>query len=295
MEKNAENNELGNPFAVVRKESGTVYELVPNSHKTVQPVALLRLSVFTPVSPKNKGKRDFQIDASEELSSLEVARQEGYSNIKIQGAKLNMSTDFKTWIGIISAFSTYGFSSEKINLPFVEFAKLCGIKSVDIKARLRTRLHDSLFNISSLTLAFSSKDGQKSMITHLVHSAVLDIKNDTVEIIGDKRLWELYRYDHKVLLGLKALAELAKKEAAQSLYIYFESMPSGTLFISMKRLRERLAMESPVNVQNQIIRRALADLEKIGYLSYSETKKGREIQFIIFERHPKLKSLDIIE
>ncbi|PLR29506.1 protein RepA, partial [Chimaeribacter californicus] len=162
-----------------------------------------------------------------------------------------------------------------------------------IKSRLRTRLHDSLFNISSITLAFSSKDGQKSMITHLVQSAVLDMKSDTVEIVGDKRLWELYRYDHKVLLGLKALAELAKKEAAQSLYIYLESMPAGTLFISMKRLRERLALESPTNVQNQIIRRALADLEKIGYLSYSETKKGREIQFIIHARHPKLRSLEV--
>ncbi|PLR29726.1 protein RepA, partial [Chimaeribacter californicus] len=80
MEKDPQNNDLPSPFSVVKRESGTVYELVPNSNKTVQPVALLRLSVFTPVSPRDKGKRDFLIDASEELSSLEVARQEGYSN-----------------------------------------------------------------------------------------------------------------------------------------------------------------------------------------------------------------------
>jgi len=76
------------PFAINKKVSGESYELTPNSNKTVQPVALLRLSVFTPVSPKEKGKRDFLIDASEELSSLEVARQEGYTNIKIQGAEV---------------------------------------------------------------------------------------------------------------------------------------------------------------------------------------------------------------
>lgn len=221
------------PFAIIKKDSGTAYELIPNGSKTVQPVALLRLSVFTPVSPREKGKRDFQIDASEELSeelsSLEVARQEGYTNIKIQGAKLVMSTDFKTWIGIISAFSKYGYSSDKITLPFSEFARMCGLKPTDINGRARNRLSDSLFNLSSVTLSFRSKDGKRSLITHLVQRAVLDMESDVVDIVGDPSLWELYRYDHKVLLGLKALSELSRKEAAQSptaqsLYVYFESM-----------------------------------------------------------------------
>ncbi|MDF7662767.1 protein RepA [Erwiniaceae bacterium L1_54_6] len=283
--------DINHPFSIVKKDSETVYLLEPNSNKTVQPVALLRLSVFTPVAPKEKGKRDFLIDASEELSSLEVARREGYTDIKIQGAKLSMSTDFKTWIGIIMAFTTYGYSSETIKLPFTEFAKMCGIKSSDLNARSRKRLHDSLFSISSVTLAFSSKDGKKSMFSHLVQSAVLNMNTDTVEITADKNLWELYRYDHKVLLGLKALSELSRKEAAQSLYIYFESMPGGTLFISMKRLRERLAMGSPVKLQNSIIRRAMADLKKIGYIDFTELKKGREIQFVINSRSPKLQAL----
>lgn len=150
--------DINNPFTIVKKDSETVYLLEPNSNKTVQPVALLGLSVFTPVAPKEKGKRDFLIDVSDELSSLEVAKREGYTDIKIQGAKLSMFTDFKTWIGIIMAFSTYGYSSETIRLPFTEFAKMCGIKSADLNARSRKRLHDSFFSISSVTLAFSSKD-----------------------------------------------------------------------------------------------------------------------------------------
>ncbi|MDR6352598.1 RepB family plasmid replication initiator protein [Pantoea sp. SORGH_AS_0659] len=291
MEKNIESNELDHPFSVIRRDNGTAYQLIPNGNKTVQPVALLRLSVFTPVAPKDKGKRDFLIDATEELSSLEVARQEGYTNIKIHGAKLSMSTDFKTWVGIISAFSNYGYGSEKITLPFTEFAKMCGIKSADLNNRSRKRLHDSLFNVASVTLAFTSKDGKKSMVTHLVQRAAMNMHTDTVEIVGDPSLWELYRYDHKVLLGLKALSELSRKETAQSLYIYLESMPAGTLYISMKRLRERLAMESPIKLQNSIIRRALADLAKIGYLDYTEIKKGREIMFIMHGRSPKLQAL----
>ena len=282
------NNEIVSPFAVTKKDSDTVYELTPNSNKTVQPVALLRLSVFTPVSPRERGKRDFLIDASDELSSLEVARREGYTDIKIQGAKLNMSTDFKTWVGIISAFSVYGFTSEKITLPFTEFARMCGLRPTDINQRARKRLFDSMFNLSSVTLSFRSKDGKKAMVTHLVQKAKLDTDTDQVEMVGDPNLWELYRYDHKVLLGLKALGELSRKEAAQSLYIYFESMPSGTLFVSLKRLRERLAMQSRVCDQNVVVRRAMADLVSIGYLEFSEVKKGREVQFIINSRSPKL-------
>ena len=276
------------PFAIKKKDSGESYELTPNSNKTVQPVALLRLSVFTPVSPKEKGKRDFLIDASEELSSLEVARQEGYTNIKIQGAKLGMSTDFKTWIGIISAFSKYGYTSEKITLPFSEFARMCGLRPTDINGRARNRLSEALFNLSSVTLSFRSQDGKRSLVTHLVQRAQLDMDTNMVEIVGDPSLWELYRYDHKVLLGLKVLSALSRKESAQSLYVYFESMPAGTLYVSMKRLRERLAMESQVKDQNATIRRAMKDLKNIGYLDYNEAKKGREIMFIVDSRSPWL-------
>ena len=274
------------PFAIKKKDSGESYELTPNSNKTVQPVALLRLSVFTPVSPKEKGKRDFLIDASEELSSLEVARQEGYTNIKIQGAKLGMSTDFKTWIGIISAFSKYGYTSEKITLPFSEFARMCGLRPTDINGRARNRLSEALFNLSSVTLSFRSQDGKRSLVTHLVQRAQLDMDTNMVEIVGDPSLWELYRYDHKVLLGLKVLSALSRKESAQSLYVYFESMPAGTLYVSMKR--QRLAMESQVKDQNATIRRAMKDLKNIGYLDYNEAKKGREIMFIVHSRSPRL-------
>lgn len=288
MDKIIDNIDLDSPFIIVRKESGERYELTPSTNKTVQPIALLRLSVFTPVSPKEKSKRDFLVDASDELSSLEVARQEGYTDIKIQGARLNMSTDFKTWVGIISTFSRYGYSNDKITVSFSEFARMCGLRPTDINSRARSRFYESFFNISSVTLAFRSQDGKKALVTHLVQRATFNIEKDEIELIGDPSLWELYRYDHKVLLGLKALSELARKEAAQSLYVYFESMPVGTLYVTMKRLRQRLDMSSKINEQNRIIRKALQDLRQIGYLDYSEVKKGREIQFIIHSRSPKL-------
>lgn len=288
FDNSCKNNELNNPLLVTNASEGTSYELVANSAKTVQPVALLRLSVFTPVAPKERGKRDFEIDASEELSSLELAKAEGFTNIKIQGMKLNMSTDFKTWIGIVQAFSKYGFSSEKVELSFHEFAEMCGLRPTDINHRARFRLQESMANLGSVMISFSDKSRKKFTMTHLVQRAILDEGRDVVELVGDPAMWELYRYDHKILVSLKALKELSRKEAAQSLYIYFESMPPGTLYISMKRLRERLALSTPARTQNQIIRRAMNDLERIGYVKFQEVKKGRDIQFQIFSRSPKL-------
>lgn len=47
-------------------------------------------------------------------------------------------------------------------------------------------------------------------------------------------------------------------------------------------------MESQVKDQNATIRRAMKDLKSIGYLDYNETKKGREIMFIVHNRSPRL-------
>lgn len=54
---------------------------------------------------------------------------------------------------------------------------------------------------------------------------------------------------------------------------------------TMKRLRERLAMESQVKDQNATIRRAMKDLKSIGYLDYNETKKvGKSCSLFITAR-----------
>ena len=87
-------------------------ELTVNSNNTVQPVALMRLGVFVPKPSKSKGESK-EIDATKAFSQLEIAKAEGYDDIKITGPRLDMDTDFKTWIGVIYAFtpSSYRFRS----------------------------------------------------------------------------------------------------------------------------------------------------------------------------------------
>jgi Fe2+ or Zn2+ uptake regulation protein len=128
-----------------------------------------------------------------------------------------------------------------------------------------------------------------------VQSAFYDTKKDIVILQADPKLFELYEFDHKVLLQLKAINALKRRESAQALYTYIESLPKNPAPISLARLRNRLNLRSPVFSQNQTVRRALEQLKEIGYLDYSEVQKGRNVSFIVHNRNPKLKIIKNVE
>lgn len=109
------------------KSSGELVTLTPNNNNTVQPVALMRLGVFVPTlkSLKNSKKNTLsRTDATEELTRLSLARAEGFDKVEITGPRLDMDNDFKTWVGIIHSFARHNVIGDKVELPFVEFAKL---------------------------------------------------------------------------------------------------------------------------------------------------------------------------
>lgn len=269
--------------------------LTPNNNNTVQPVALMRLGVFVPTlkSLKNCKKNTLsRTDATEELTHLTLARAEGFDRVEITGPRLDMDNDFKTWLGIIHSFSRCNMIGGKVELPFVEFAKLCGIPSSQSSRRLRERISPSLRRIAGTVLSFSRTDEKhtREYITHLVQSAFYDTERDIVQLQADPRLFELYQFDRKVLLQLKAINALKRRESAQALYTFIESLPRDPAPISLARLRTRLNLKSPVFSQNQTVRRAMTQLREIGYLDYTEIQRGRTTFFCIHYRRPRLKA-----
>lgn len=107
---------------------------------------------------------------------------------------------------------------------------------------------------------------------------------------ADPRLFELYQFDRKVLLQLKAINALKRRESAQALYTFIESLPRDPAPVSLARLRARLNLKSPVFSQNQTVRRAMEQLREIGYLDYTEIQRGRTKFFYIHYRRPRLKA-----
>ena len=282
-------------FEEVDKSSGDVVTLTPNSNNTVQPVALMRLGVFVPTlkSLKNSKKNTLsKTDATEELTRLSLAKAEGFDKVEITGPRLDMDNDFKTWVGIIHSFARYNVIGDKVQLPFVEFARLCGIPSSQSSRRLRERISPSLKRIAGTVISFSRTTDKhtKEYITHLVQSAYYDTEKDIVQLQADPRLFELYEFDKKVLLQLKAINALKRRESAQALYTFIESLPKDPAPISLARLRTRLSLRSPVFSQNQTVRRAMEQLREIGYLDYTEFNRGRAVFFSVHYRRPKLKA-----
>lgn len=88
-------------------------------------------------------------------------------------------------------------------------------------------------------ISFSRTDEKhtREYITHLVQSAYYDTERDIVQLQADPRLFELYQFDRKVLLQLKAINALKRRESAQALYTFIESLPRDPAPISLARLR----------------------------------------------------------
>lgn len=282
---------IAESFSEQDKATGSVVALVPNSNNTVQPVALMRLGLFVPTLKSTARGRTGQMasmDVTDELKQLSLVRSEGYENIRITGARLDMDNDFKTWVGIIHAFARYKVLGDTVTLPFVEFVKLCGIPSARSSARLRKRLDASLTRIATNTISFTNKAGDY-YVTHLVQSAKYSPRTDEVTLQADPKIFELYQFDRKVLLQLRAINALSRKESAQALYTFIESLPSNPAPVSLARLRARLNLTSRTITQNATVRKAMEQLRDIGYLDYSELKRGRTVYFHIHYRRPKLR------
>lgn len=282
---------IAEAFTEQDKVTGSVVTLVPNSNNTVQPVALMRLGLFVPTLKSTARGRTGQMasmDVTDELKQLSLVRSEGYENIRITGARLDMDNDFKTWVGIIHAFARYKVLGDTVTLPFVEFVKLCGIPSARSSARLRKRLDASLTRIATNTISFTNKAGDY-YVTHLVQSAKYSPRTDEVTLQADPKIFELYQFDRKVLLQLRAINALSRKESAQALYTFIESLPSNPAPVSLARLRARLNLTSRTITQNATVRKAMEQLRDIGYLDYTELKRGRTVYFHIHYRRPKLR------
>jgi len=279
--------------SVIIDGDSTHKPLTVTSQSSVQPAILLRLGVFVPNSRAIKKGSEHVIDVSESFKSLEFSRQEGYDDIRIRGERLNISTDFCVWMGVIGAFSKYGRpDSNEITLPFKEFATLCAYESRQLNHRLRTQIFNSLAKLGTKVVQFQRKDGEgKHFFTHLLKTALMDRVQDTVTLEADPRLRELYRIDYKILLRKHPYNILKGKEVAQTLYTYIASLPDGFAPISFKRIRERLLLTSAVFEQNRLIKAALKALAEIGYIEYFVTKDGKENILHVQKRNKKLKAL----
>lgn len=289
------------------EEYSTLYtgDLTPNNNNTVQPIALMRLGLFVPTlkGTKNSKKNNTnEIDASKELVQLEVARSEGYANIKITGPRLDMDHDFKTWVGVVRSLAEHGEPNGRIEMSITKFAKFCGYPSSQIRKTLRDRLTNSLLKIMRTTLSFQRTYEEKNvdgsnkislLMVHLINSVDYNEQKNTIIFHAEPKLSELYRFDHKVLLQLKVINQLPRKETAQALYTFIESLPTRPAPISLARLRTRLNLSTnSISSQNQTIRNGLKTLKELGYLDYSEIKRGRSVYIHIHSRNPKLKVIE---
>ncbi|MDW9215140.1 RepB family plasmid replication initiator protein [Escherichia coli] len=195
-------------------------------------------------------------------------------------------------MGIIHSFARHNVPGDKVELPFVEFAKLCGIPSSQSSRRLRERISPSLKRIAGTVISFSRTDDKytREYITHLVQSAYYDTERILCSYRQIPACLNCTSLTEKSFSSLRRLMPWKRRESAQALYTFIESLPWDPAPISLARLRARLNLKSPVFSQNQTVRRAMEQLREIGYLDYTEIQRGRTKFFCIHYRRPRLKA-----
>lgn len=293
--KYMDNNKLALVIEEKTKDSGEVIHLIPTLRQTIQPKVLLRLGVFVPTlkSTGKGGRKNHSIDATESLSRLSIVEGEGYEQIQIYGPRLDMDTDFKVWVGIIYALSTLKADSEnQLMVNFADFAKYCGFDTKRIDRQLKMRFDASLTRISRTNISFvkpiPGTDDRITINMHLVENTYFDSSTGQIVIVPNSRLNTLYRVDGKTRLYLKALQKLSRKESAQALYLYLAELPPTFYRIGFDRLRERLQLTSHLGNQNATVRKALQQLNEIGFLEYTVEKEGKDYVLNILKRNTKL-------
>ncbi|EAB6124474.1 protein RepA [Salmonella enterica] len=280
------------PLIEVFTSDGEAHQLTVTSTSSIQPAILLRLGVFVPGTRALPKGQIQGIDVSAAFSQLEFARKEGYDEVRIFGERLNISTDFSVWMGVIGAFSKYGMSSNIIDIPFTEFASLCQYDSRQFNKRLRDTIFDALTRIGTKTVQFKSKKTGNKFFTQLLKNGKYTRETDMVTLQADERLWELYQIDYNILLRKRPYHMLKGKEVAQTLYTFIASLPDNPAPLRFDRIIERLNLTSPVKEQNRLIKAALKQLQDIGYIEYSIVKDGRTLTLLIHKRNKKLKELE---
>ena len=264
--------------------------LVITSATSVQPNVMLRTGVFTPVGRTTDATEVKTLDLSADLISLDLCQTEGYDHVQMRGPRLNIETDFRVWCGIVFVFATQGYSANTVKLPFSEFARKCGYPSRRFDANLRRQIGDSLARIQGQKMSFRRKSAEKAVHTGMLLRAMYDGEEDVVELMADETLWDLYRLDHQVLVSLQILKMLPRAEVAQTLYLFFSSLPNNPVPVSFERLRERVRLETSDKEANRKIKQGIMKLQAIGYLSGSFLTKNRQQYYIV---HGRVKQLAV--
>lgn len=267
-------------------------QLYSSLNSSPQPNVLVRTALFSPVGHATKGKH-IESNVTESFRKIEYFSKEGYDSATIDGVELNVQIDFKIWCGIVFAFSKYGINSNDITLKFTEFARLCGYQSSRFNKKLRIQIEKSLTRLQSQKIRLKKNSATKFTATGLLLKASYDINNDTITLLGDSSLWELYSLDYQILISLEILNKLPRAEVAQCLYLFFASLPEDPLPVSYDRMQARLNLKMPPKEVNRSIRNAIDKLEKLGYLTGVWTTFHKKKAYQITSRNRKLKQTEV--
>lgn len=224
-------------------------------------------------SPCSKNLR-----SGDKYREVKVEDQFGYS-VEIKGMRLNMSIDFPIWSHIMRLVIEN--QSNKIQMSYLDFAKILGYNRKDFGKALKDRIKASLVRLRSQVIIIEELDDEDDdEIMGLLDNGTIQKKTQEVIVVVNKKVIDLYKSDRFKLIDLSFYNEL-DNEMTKALYLYYENHSNTVYPIKLSQIKNRMILitknEKEINRQ---IKKAHENLVKAEYLSEFEYIKSNKDKLV---------------
>lgn len=223
--------------------------------------------LFTPCSRNLK--------SGDKYREVKVKDEFGYS-VEIKGMRLNMSVDFPIWSHIMRLVMEK--QTNKIQMSYIDFAKILGYNRKNFGNALKERIKESLVRLRSQVIITEEVDDEDDdEIMGLLDNGTIKKKSKEVVVVVNKRIIDLYKADRFKLIDQSFYNDL-DNEITKALYLYYENHGNVVYPIKLSQIKSRMILVTKNEKEiNRQIRQAHDNLVTANYLeTYEYTKKNKE-------------------
>lgn len=257
------------PDEIVVKEIINI-EYLPKNKSPINNMFLVA-PLFSPCSRNLKPEDKYR--------EVKVVDQFGYS-VEIKGVRLNMSVDFPIWSHIIKLVMEN--QTNKIQMSYIDFAKILGYNRKNLGSALKNRIKESLIRLRSQVIATDEiDDDDDDEIMGLLDNGTIKKKSQEVIVVVNKKIIDLYKSDRFKLIDLGFYNDL-DNEITKALFLYYENHGNTVYPIKLSQIKSRMILVTKNEKEiNRQIKNAHENLVKAKYLldyEYINTKKDKSVK-----------------
>ncbi len=219
------------------------------------------------------------LKSTDKYREVKVVDEFGYS-VEIKGMRLNMSVDFPIWSHIMRLVMEN--QTNKIQMSYIDFAKILGYNRKNLGNALKERIKASLIRLlSQVIITDELSDEDDDEIMGLLDNGTIKKKSKEVIVVVNKKIINLYKSDRFKLIDLSFYNDL-DNEMTKALFLYYENHGNTVYPIKLSKIKERMILvtknEKEINRQIKNAHENLVNAQYLEDYKYIKSNKERTVK-----------------